>query len=151
MDYNWQEIFKEKSDRELFQIYKGRTTLQGEPQKFAEMELNNRGFNFNDLTKYKAKSELLSLIEEEKSTDGLFGRPSAFMLGFMKNGLYLFVCILVLIAVVNWDSMIESDSLYGIGIIILFMTLLALLMSKSYRKAKIREAERKKTHKSTYK
>lgn len=39
MGYNWEKIFKNKSDKELHKIYLGRTTLTGEATSFAGKEL----------------------------------------------------------------------------------------------------------------
>ena len=67
MEYNWTEIFKNKTDRELYDIYLGQTSLNAEQRDFARIELENRNFNFKNLDRQRKKWELENLIEEEKS------------------------------------------------------------------------------------
>ncbi len=50
MDYNWKEIFKEKSNNELFKIFLGDSYLPEETKKFAKKELLNRNFDFNNMS-----------------------------------------------------------------------------------------------------
>ena len=66
MKYNWPEIFKNKSDKELYNIYLGKSLLGVEVVKFARIELESRNFNFENLDKHLLKWELENLIEEEK-------------------------------------------------------------------------------------
>jgi len=67
MEYNWTEIFSNKTDRELYDIYLGRTSLNSEQRDFARKELENRKFDFKNLDRQRKKWELENLIEEEKS------------------------------------------------------------------------------------
>lgn len=48
MDYNWIEIFKEKSTEELYEIYCGKSFLPDSSIPFAKTELENRNFDFGD-------------------------------------------------------------------------------------------------------
>ena len=74
MEYNWTEIFKNKSEKELYNIYIGRSTLGSEVMQFARIELENRKFNFENLDKNRKKWELeeLTLEEEESNNNILF-------------------------------------------------------------------------------
>ena len=67
MTYNWKEIFKNKTNKELYDIYLGNSSLGSDVIEFARIELENRKFNFQNLNKQKQKWELENLIEEEKS------------------------------------------------------------------------------------
>ena len=67
MTYNWKEIFKNKTNKELYDIYLGNSLLDSDVVEFARIELENRNFNFQNLNKQKQKWELENLIEEEKS------------------------------------------------------------------------------------
>lgn len=73
MNYNWIEIFKNKTDKELFIIYSGQSLLDKEAREFAELELKRRNFNFKDIDKYKAKWKLEKLFQEEKENNTGFG------------------------------------------------------------------------------
>jgi hypothetical protein len=55
MEYNWTEIFKNKTDRDLYDIYLGQTSLNSEQRDFARIELENRNFNFGNLAKQRKK------------------------------------------------------------------------------------------------
>lgn len=67
MKYNWPEIFKNKSDKELYNIWLGKSLMGSEVIEFARIELERRNFNFKNLNKHLLKWELENLIEEEKS------------------------------------------------------------------------------------
>jgi len=67
MSYNWEEILKEKSDIELFNIYKGRTHLSGEAVEFAKKELENRNVDFNNLGTFLHSVKTKQSIENIKS------------------------------------------------------------------------------------
>lgn len=67
MKYNWPEIFKNKSDKELYNIWLGKSLMGSEVIEFARIELERRNFNFKNLDKHLLKWELENLIEEEKS------------------------------------------------------------------------------------
>jgi hypothetical protein len=45
--YNWQNIFKSKSDKELVEIFKGNSNLDFEAEIYAGIELKNRNFDFS--------------------------------------------------------------------------------------------------------
>ena len=68
MNYNWEKIFKEKSDKELYEIFIGKQKLNEDAKFFAEKELKLRNFDFTNLNKQKKKFELEGLIEEEKTS-----------------------------------------------------------------------------------
>ncbi len=71
--YNWQEIFKSKTNSELFDIYSGKKNLSEEAKEFAGKELENRNFDFNNIEREKEKMELEILLEEEKFYSRQFG------------------------------------------------------------------------------
>lgn len=70
MGYNWEEIFKNKTDKELYDIFIGKHVLNKEAQEFAEKELIARKFNFNNIEKAQKKWKLETLIEEERNERG---------------------------------------------------------------------------------
>ena len=72
MSYNWEKIFKEKSDKELFEIFLGRKHLGNEAKKHAEKELKSRKFDFNNIDSYRKKWTLENLIEEERNESGTY-------------------------------------------------------------------------------
>ena len=65
MTYNWEEIFKEKSTKELYEIYSGKSMLQNSAIPFAKRELENRNFDFADIEKYKELWKVESIEENQ--------------------------------------------------------------------------------------
>jgi hypothetical protein len=65
LSYNWPEIVKKKSIKELYDIVIGETPLCEEAELAAKKELINRGFSCEDPIKIKKQIELESLLEEQ--------------------------------------------------------------------------------------
>ncbi len=95
MDYNWPEIFKNKTTKELYDIYLGKSTLGPEQIEYARIELESRNFDFNNLDKQKQKWELERLIEEEKSSNdfGFFRSPRSWEYLIMGFGGLVFAAL----------------------------------------------------------
>lgn len=72
MSYNWEKIFKNKTDKELYEIFLGRKQLGTEAKEFAEVELKLRNFNFDNIDSHKNKWTLEKLIEEERNESGVY-------------------------------------------------------------------------------
>ncbi len=72
MSYNWEKIFKNKTDKELYEIFLGRKQLGAEAKEFAEVELKSRNFNFDNIDSHKKKWTLEKLIEEERNESGAY-------------------------------------------------------------------------------
>jgi hypothetical protein len=69
MDYNWIEIFKEKSTKELYDIYCGNSFLPKTVIPIAKLELEKRKFNFDDIESFK---DTLKLEDVERELDDLY-------------------------------------------------------------------------------
>ena len=75
MSYNWEEICKNKTNKELYAIYNGKTQLPKEIESIAKNELDKRGFNFNKMEDNENGWKLSSLVEEEiMEKAGMSGR-----------------------------------------------------------------------------
>jgi len=72
MSYNWEKIFKNKTNEELYEIFLGKQQLSAEAKGFAEKELKSRNFNFDNIGSYKKKWTLEKLIEEERNESGAY-------------------------------------------------------------------------------
>jgi uncharacterized membrane protein YuzA (DUF378 family) len=68
MSYNWEKIFKGKSDKELYKIYIGHTNFTNGTKEYAIKELKARNFDFNNIDKQRKKWELEDLITKDKSS-----------------------------------------------------------------------------------
>jgi len=123
MNYNWTEIFKSKTDKELYEIYKGKSFLNSDAQNSAFIELKNRNFNFNDIDKYKKQWELESLIDEEnyeiKKAKPFFKNSDSYLLlGIL--GLIIIVWFFIDYFIgnkVSWFSIIVGISMIIFGFI----------------------------------
>ena len=65
MSYDWEKIFENKTNKELYDIVVGRKVLSKEAVNYAKTELENRNFDFDNMEANKAAWEISSLIEEE--------------------------------------------------------------------------------------
>jgi hypothetical protein len=95
MDYNWEEIFKDKSNKDLYDIYIGNSTLPKSTIPLAKRELENRNFDFEDMETNRAAWKLNNLIQEE---DFYESQVSMRKLNFIPLKYYL-LTVLVLVIV----------------------------------------------------
>jgi len=72
MEYDWKIICQKKTDKELYLIYLGKKNLSQEARIFAEEELKNRNFDFENIEKHQKKWELEKLIEEDRGSNSFF-------------------------------------------------------------------------------
>lgn len=94
MDYNWEEIFKDKSNKELYDIYIGNSTLPKSTIPFAKRELEKRNFDFNDIETNRAAWKLSSLIQEKDFYDS---QVSMRKLNFIPLKYYLLTVLILFI------------------------------------------------------
>jgi len=64
MTYDWEEIFENKSDKELYEIYCGNSLLPEITTSFAKNELKRRNFDFSNFELHKEEWKLSRLEEE---------------------------------------------------------------------------------------
>lgn len=98
MSYNWENIFKEKTDQELYKIFIGQTQLDSQAKDFAQKELQNRRFNFKNTDKVEKQWLLEKLkqedIEESKSIGyGVFNSKRYLLMTFIGFGLLIFLVV----------------------------------------------------------
>ena len=61
--YNWEVIFKNKTEKELIEIYSGKSQLNFEAEIFAGLELKNRDYDFQKIEDiHKRKIEELKYM-----------------------------------------------------------------------------------------
>lgn len=65
MEYNWEEIFKKKSNKELYDIYIGKSILPQTIRPVAKKELERRKFDFENMEANRIAWELSGLVEDE--------------------------------------------------------------------------------------
>jgi len=113
MDYNWTEIFKEKSTKELYEIYCGQSFLPLSAVLFAKKELEARNFDFKGFDTIIFEQQYEVLVEEASNiikflsdnqkrsvkesilTIIILGVPISLYLGY--NGFHLIYIIFILV------------------------------------------------------
>jgi len=65
MGYDWLTIFKNKTNKELYNIVTGKAILPQDAILFAKQELKRRNFDFNNMEANKAGWQISDLIKEE--------------------------------------------------------------------------------------
>ena len=145
MEYNWKEIFKNKSDRELYRIFIGKSMLSTDAQEFARIELERRNFNFENMDKHRRKWELENLIEEEKSYSyWFFGSTRSWeylMMGFFGL-LLLVIAIVLLLRYYLYQK--QLDNLSATFFALAMGALMSIISFYNYKTKKAREEFRKK-------
>ena len=146
MEYNWSEIFKNKTSRELYNIYLGNSSLGSEVIEFARIELKNRNFDFENQDKQRQKWELENLIEEERSYSyPLFPSIKAWQYIFMGFFGLLFTSIALISIIIHLT--ISHNPNYDMTAAILalvFGTAFTLIGFTNYKKKRKREQFRDK-------
>ncbi|MBK6967002.1 MAG: hypothetical protein IPH20_24635 [Bacteroidales bacterium] len=144
MEYNWTEIFKNKSTRELYNIYLGKSALGSEQGEYARIELENRKFDFENLDKQRRKWELENLIEEEKSYNSIFFRSyrswEHLIMGII--GL-VFTSISLILLLRHYLTGKQTGDLAGTFFALIFGLAFTIIGFVNYRKKRAREIFRK--------
>lgn len=65
MIYDWEKIFVDKTNKELYDIVTGIDYMSEEAVNYAKIELNKRNFDFENMEANRAAWELSRLVEEE--------------------------------------------------------------------------------------
>jgi hypothetical protein len=66
MSYDWEKIFSKKTNKELYNIYSGKTDFPKDVRSIAAKELEKRGFDFNNIEHSMAGWKLTQLYDLQK-------------------------------------------------------------------------------------
>lgn len=126
--YNWEAIFKNKTEKELIEIYSGNSQLNFEAEIFAGLELKNRNYDFRkieDIHKRKIEKLKIEIVEFEK----LEFRKSKF---FKKQLLYgIGIVIMIILLITNQKPIFEKEKYDQFkAIVYLFIALIAFLTAR---------------------
>jgi hypothetical protein len=89
MDYDWEKIFENKTNKELYDIVVGKVVLSNDAILYARKELERRNFDFDNMELNNAAWKLSNLIEKEHYT--------RFILENSKQSLRSFKSFLIII------------------------------------------------------
>ncbi|MFO7658374.1 MAG: hypothetical protein R6W78_15050 [Bacteroidales bacterium] len=136
MTYNWPEILKNKTDKELYDIYLGKTFLPKEVQQLSKQELIIRNFDFNNIEKHKLAWQLASIVEEE-THEKLGDNRSKF--AYIKFSHYVVIIIVFLILSLFVYFLKQEHSIINVEFILLgvaFISLGSILSNFLHKKEK---------------
>lgn len=104
MYYNWEEIFAEKSNKELYNIYCGNSSLPESTIPFAKKELENRNFDFDNMEVNRAAWRLSSLMDEDAFFESQIKKLFYIPIKYYLLGVILLIIIFFFIAPRSHDS-----------------------------------------------
>ena len=139
MTYNWQNIYKSKTNKELYEIYIGKISLSIEAQEIAKQELERRGFDFENMAvNYKAW-KVLSLNEERKVFNLNFLNQNKF---YISLKYYLIFIVISLIVFFILKYYLKIGGSYNVFLaFMIYSGVMVLLNNLMFR---IQETKRKK-------
>ena len=144
MDYDWQKIFKEKTDHELYSIYQGQSQLPKCTIEFAKNELESRNFDFDKIDQHKLSWKILGLINEEQDSERqtTIGNRTFNPLKFF---IILQVFTLVIVFLFSFFIFKDKDYLGAIAvfsILSVMLTIIFLINNYIYIRIVIRQTKR---------
>lgn len=134
-DYNWEEIFKKKTEKELVDIYTGKSVLGFDAEIYAGLELKIRNYDFNKIQEiHNAKVEKLK--KEISDFQNLDFKSS----GFLKKQIMYFVGIILVLIILITDDLNSNFRLYK-ALIYLVIFIVSILTSRWSYKRFVRKKE----------
>ena len=139
MTYNWQNIYKSKTNKELYDIYIGKISLSKEAQEIAKQELERRDFDFENMeVNYKAW-KVLSLNEERKTFNLDILNQKRFFISLKHYLIFVVVALTIIMALSYYQ---EFEGSYSELLTFLILSgVMVLLNNLMFR---IQETKRKK-------
>ena len=144
MSYDWQEVFKNKTSKELYKIYLGDTLLPSETKEFARNELERRNFNFDNIEAHKTAWKLSNLIEEDNYLNSEMSGQGRVL--FVSFKLYLFFLLLFFLFMYFMTGFQQKDTfeqlmtgLIASGVI----GVLVLINNYFYKRIQVQKEKRK--------
>ena len=123
MDYNWQQIFKSKTNKELYDIVVEKVILSDSAVKFAKLELEKRNFDFNNMEANKKAWKLSNLIEEEHNAQlEISGRK------FIYIPLKVYVLIILALTLIYFYLNYFTETNFEDGLLIMFTIMTTILV-----------------------
>jgi NADH:ubiquinone oxidoreductase subunit 3 (subunit A) len=143
-DYNWEEIFKHKTNKELYAIYKGKTTLPESIGQLAKKELEKRGFDFNDLETNNAAWRLSQLMREDYEIAHNLNRNTTRQISPILFAILFSLFSLFVYFVFNIHQMNATYQVFVIILVFIFTAIYTLINNYFHSKNLIKRENRKK-------
>ena len=138
MGYDWEKIFENKTNKELYDIVIGKVVLSKDAIHIAKQELERRNFDFDNMEANKAAWEISNLIEEEDYAQlEITGRRAK----FISIKIYLLIITGIILVYYSVNELTEFTfplemTLFYIGLAT-FLVLLNNFMHKKQKQAHI--------------
>jgi len=145
MSYDWEKIFKSKTNKELYNIVCGKTTLSSETIPYAKSELENRNFDFENMEANMDAWKLSSLIEDYDYAELEISRSKFNHISIKKYLLIISVTAIILLIyfmVQYQDLSFLYDSLLISFIIISILVFINNFISKKQKEKQDDRKER---------
>jgi len=139
MTYNWHNIYKSKTNKELYDIYIGKISLSKEAQEIAKQELERRGFDFEDMEVNCKAWKVLSLNEERKTFNRNILNQNFFFIS-LKHYLTFVISSLTVFLALNYYQEFEGSY----SELLTFLILSGVMVLLNNLMFRIQEIKRKK-------
>ena len=132
MTYNWEGIFENKSDKELYEIYCGDSFLPETTISIAKKELEKRNFDFNNIEIHK---EVWKLSRLEEEIDGLKLELLRRTPISLKSYIFIIIFLVIFTAILSETINLENKSLF-LSLIagIVYITIIIIPQRYIYKK-----------------
>jgi len=124
-NYDWQIAFKDKTDEELYRIYKGQSLLPDYAIKFAKDELDRRNFDFDDMDQDKLSWRISQLIEDIQFSEYRIKNGARHFVSF-KDYLIILVCSLLFSIFLLYMGLdlLESIAIFSLTVVLISISVL---------------------------
>jgi len=140
MSYDWKKIFKNKSDKELYDIVTGKQVLSNEAVDYAKAELKKRDFNFNDLEIHIAGWNLSDLLIEEDNARKIIKENEAKVIKYKELPVLITIILIIYLLITKFTNFIIPISFLFIAIGLIVVTV--LLTNYQFNKQKQSQIKR---------
>ena len=145
MDYDWKQIFKNKTNNELYDIVIGKVVLSNNAVKFAKLELEKRNFDFSNMEANKKAWKLSNLIEEEHNAQlEITGRKFSYI------SLKIYLLVVLGFVLVYFYLNYYTKTTFEDGLFITYITIITFLVvlnnfihlkQKKFHKERVRKIQ----------
>ncbi len=131
MDYDWENIFENKTNKELYDIVVGKVVLSNEAILYARKELERRNFDFDNMEVNNATWRFTNLIEQEHYSRYRLKNSKQSLRSFKA---YLIIIGLSIIGFYLLDRYLDFDLTYEVMLVYIGLVAIIILINNySYR------------------
>lgn len=130
MAYNWEEILRNKTEKELVKSYAGYLYLDVEGEMFAGLELKRRKFNFEEIEQIQIQKQQVLKNEIEEYENSEFNRSKYF-----KEIFYGILGTFVLLSLDFWleKGFWNSEKVYNYKVLVYILPSIISAITAKWR------------------